>query len=442
MTKRLYVLLGQSNDLGTGVAADMTVWPGGVTAPYSNVVYLEHSANGADPPSFADSNGGVAYALQPRTSTIVGQVAGTCGVELTLGRQLDTVLTGNVVLLKIAIDGSGLQNKWLPTTSPVFPTGGPQWYSTMVAYILAAQTTLGAILSGIVWIQGGTDANEVPDAANYGPNMTTFFTAFRSTFGPIPIVFDRLHINAGVSDAASVRAGQATFAAATSLVAMIDADDLTLVSPSFVHYDTNSLGTLGVRMADAFLAMMESNDEPFDIDIGGSGGGSPVFPVLSIATTAESIRDRAIAVIGALTPGHLFGARYAKYRNEGKGDFVEWALANPAAALRRFQVRTTDDEPPGTSNTDYEERRVKLTITVAYPANARTGPDQALDRDDIITEDYKQLDFAVGVYGRANFSPPNPDAMPLGFSPQNIVRGGAVDFLVIEEWLTYQRLTS
>lgn len=174
----------------------------------------------------------------------------------------------------------------------------------------------------------------------------------------------------------------------------------------------------------------------------GGGGGSPVFPVLAIATTAESIRDRAIAVIGALVPHHLFGQRYLKHRNERDGNFVTWASANPASALRRFQVRTQDDEGPSVSNTDYEERRVKMTITIAYPTNARTGPDQALDRDDIIDEDFKQLDAALGLTGRANFSPPNPDAMPLGFSPKSIVRGDAVDFLVIEELFTYQRINS
>ena len=179
------------------------------------------------------------------------------------------------------------------------------------------------------------------------------------------------------------------------------------------------------------------------IDGGNAAGGSssPSYPVLAIATTEESIRDRAIAVIAALLPRHLPRSAFVKYRNEGKGDFVEWASSNPAPAFRRYQVRSTGGVPPEVSNTDYEERQVVLTVTIAYPANARTGPDQALDRDDIIDEDFKQLDFAIGIYGRGNFSPPNPDAMPRG-ATKTVVRGGAVDFLVIEEAFTYQRLTS
>lgn len=176
---------------------------------------------------------------------------------------------------------------------------------------------------------------------------------------------------------------------------------------------------------------------------GGSAGSSssPSFPDLAIKTTAESIRDRAIAVIGALAPRHRLGNGFVKHRNERDGNFVTWATQNAAAALRRFQVRVTDDVPPEVSNTDFEERQLTLTITIAYPTNARSGPDHALDRDDIIDEDFKQLDFAVGIYGRSNFSPPNPDAMPTG-ATKSVVQGEAVDFLVIEAGFTYQRATS
>jgi hypothetical protein len=161
----------------------------------------------------------------------------------------------------------------------------------------------------------------------------------------------------------------------------------------------------------------------------------------SVLTTAQNIRDRAIAVIGALVPNHPLNARFIKYRNEGDGDFVAWCESVPGACFRRFQVRQTGDEGPPVSNTDTEERKLTLTVTVAYPQNARTGPDQALDRDDIIDEDFKQLDFAVGIYGRVNFSAPYPDAMPLGMI-KTIVHGQAVDFLVLEEVFVYQRLTS
>lgn len=174
---------------------------------------------------------------------------------------------------------------------------------------------------------------------------------------------------------------------------------------------------------------------------GGGGGVTPVYPVLAIATTAESIRDRAIAVIGALVPRSHTTRGYRKYDNEGSGDFVAWVAASPSGGFRRFQVRQTGDSGPAVSNTDYEERQLVLAVTIAYPQDGRAGRDQAMDRDDMIDADFKQLDFAVGLYGRANFSPPNPDAMPLG-ATKTIVKGDGVDFLVIELTFTYQRLTS
>jgi hypothetical protein len=193
--------------------------------------------------------------------------------------------------------------------------------------------------------------------------------------------------------------------------------------------------------ARGWSGLLTPEADDFDISLGAAAEG-PTFPVLATATTAQSIRDRAIAAIGALTPNSLFGTKYRKYLNEGRGDFIAWATEFPAAALRRFQVRESGDVGPEVSNTDYEERKLTLTITVAYPQNARSGPDQALDRDDVIEEDFKQIDFAIGIYGRVNFSPPlYPDAMPTGIS-KTIVKGDAVDFLVMEEVFTYQRSTS
>lgn len=173
------------------------------------------------------------------------------------------------------------------------------------------------------------------------------------------------------------------------------------------------------------------------------GGGSS--PNLAVATNAEAIRDRAIEVIGALVPRYMAGPgnRFRPYLNEGRGNFIDWANANSPGCFRRFQVRTGSDTPPEVSNCDYEERKLVLVVTIAYPQSARTGPTDALDRDDVADQDFKQIDFAIGIYGRANFCPPNPDGMPLGATKTSVRdAAAAVDFLVIEAPFTYQRLTS
>lgn len=166
---------------------------------------------------------------------------------------------------------------------------------------------------------------------------------------------------------------------------------------------------------------------------------------LANATLAASIRDRIIAVITALSPSSLAtgaGNAFHEYRNEGDGDFIAWAEKNPAAAFRRFQVRDDGtDEPPAVTNMDIEERSVTFEIVISYPQSARTGHKQALSRDDVIAADFRQIDFAVGICGRINFSPPEPDAVPRGIT-KRIDRRDACDYLVLTETFTYRRTTT
>lgn len=158
-------------------------------------------------------------------------------------------------------------------------------------------------------------------------------------------------------------------------------------------------------------------------------------------TTPAAIRDRAITVIEALTPGSLSNDKFRRYRNEGDGDFRAWAEANPSGCLRRFQVRTTGaTETPPVSNFDHEEHQVTLGVTVAYPQTARFGADQALDRDDVIDQDAFQIDKAIGMQGGANFTPAtSADACWISGSPAEIERGETVDFLVLVFVYIYKR---
>lgn len=172
---------------------------------------------------------------------------------------------------------------------------------------------------------------------------------------------------------------------------------------------------------------------------GGGGGGTLSFPALVNETSGDAIRDRIVTLISALSPSFAPGNAFAAYRNEGDGNFVKWSEVNPAGAFRRFQVRDDGtDETPVVSNFDFDERKATMVMTIAYPVNARTGPQNALDRDDAMDSDFQQIELAVGVYGRQNFSTPYPDAVPLGIS-KRIERGKACDFLVLTETFTYRR---
>lgn len=127
-------------------------------------------------------------------------------------------------------------------------------------------------------------------------------------------------------------------------------------------------------------------------------------PYGSTTTTEGAIRDRIAAVITALTPASLAGDLFRETRDEYDADFTGWALANAPGSLRRFQVRSLQtDEPPVVSNTDVEERLVTFEIKIAYPQTHRYGSDAGRDRDDVITADFHQIDYAIGMAGRSNF---------------------------------------
>jgi len=141
------------------------------------------------------------------------------------------------------------------------------------------------------------------------------------------------------------------------------------------------------------------------------GLGQPASPALDVSTTPAAIRDRIIDVISGLTPTTVSGDLFRPFRNERDGAFQRWTLANAAACRRRFQVRRIGGtDSAEISNSDFEELRCTFRIMVAYPQTHRDGEDAALDRDDAIDADMKQIDQAIGMNGRANLAPPYPDA--------------------------------
>lgn len=174
---------------------------------------------------------------------------------------------------------------------------------------------------------------------------------------------------------------------------------------------------------------------------GGGGGGSIVFPSLAVATTAEAIRDRIIAVISGIVPRALSHDRFRKYLNEGGADFRKWARSKPDGTFRRFQVRElVFDGPPPISNTDFEERMATFQVLVAYPQTNRTGKDAALDRDDAMTQDRHDIETAIGMrHGRQNFSPPFPDACWRKAGQTGPEIGVGIDFLVITQTMSFRR---
>lgn len=164
---------------------------------------------------------------------------------------------------------------------------------------------------------------------------------------------------------------------------------------------------------------------------------------MSLAT-AEAIRDRIQTLVEALAPASLTRDTFRRYRNEGGADFRVWAETGPVGVFRRFQVREVlSDESPDVTYFTQETVRTTLELIGAYPQNQRYGAAAALDRDDVIRQDWKLLKYnlcGTGGAARGNFSGAY-DCTPLP-ATMTIERGGKVDFLVVTLRVEYTRATT
>ncbi len=157
--------------------------------------------------------------------------------------------------------------------------------------------------------------------------------------------------------------------------------------------------------------------------------------------TAEAIRDRIYTLIESLTPTSLASDKFRRHRNEGDANFEEWAEKNPAAALRRFQVReVSEDGEPDVSNTTEEAVETELEVRIAFPQSHRYGAANGMDRDDVRKLDWKQIKQTIGANGRANFSGTS-DCTPLG-GAETREQGGKIDYSVIRVRFRYHRSTT
>lgn len=151
-------------------------------------------------------------------------------------------------------------------------------------------------------------------------------------------------------------------------------------------------------------------------------------------STAAAIRDRIATVIRGLSPSVMADQGFVDYRHEYDGDFRDYAKMSAGSILRRFSVRQigTDILSAGSTNHTDEGREVTFEVSVGYPKTHRYGDQGALDRDDVITSDYHQIDFAIGMAGRANFpSGSAHDCAWVRQTTEEIERGDeSVDILV------------
>lgn len=262
VARQLIVGLGQSNEGGIGVAANVTVFQG-ITNPYAAVPTMSRGSKLTDPPNVVFDPASGSRALSPRTVSLGAPYSvGTIGILPTMGRILDAARPGVWAMGEVWLDGSSLQTRWMPGSA--YPIGGPPWFTQVVGYIQNMESTMGAALAGIVWIQGTSDALAIPDQDNYLSNLVTFFSTLRAVPGwsNVAITVDQISSQfianfdggSAVVGGAKVRAAQQTFVSSTARTALVNTDDLALRDNA--HYADDSYAILGIRHANAMLALL------------------------------------------------------------------------------------------------------------------------------------------------------------------------------------------
>lgn len=265
MTRRLLLVMGQSNAGGLCIAANVNNYANFATVD-TNIPFVSRGLLSGDPPGgdVLDPVSGT-RGLGPRVISMGGSLGtGTCGPEVSCGKELHRMMPNEWAVAQIWIDASDM-DKWKPST--VYPnTGPPFWHATMLSTIESIQTKTQSSLrrGAVLWAQGTSDALSAPLASAYLTNVTALFNAigarYCTTATDLLISVDR--ISQASIDAGAVTQGPTVRAAQTSFVAvrpdrrvLVNSDDLALRVDN-LHYADNSYATMGVRHAAAIFNLI------------------------------------------------------------------------------------------------------------------------------------------------------------------------------------------
>src|SRR6185312_150948 len=130
--------------------------------------YRERSTQSNSVPfSFVDFASGP---LGPRPLSL-GVGLGNMGPELTFGRAMDAagVRCG---VAKIAVGNSDLYHQWHPDDPQTSYLLGPNLFTQAIQFLKETERGMRGVLSGVVWVQGSSDATNNTYAPAYQANLT------------------------------------------------------------------------------------------------------------------------------------------------------------------------------------------------------------------------------------------------------------------------------
>ncbi len=272
----LYFLGGQSNMDGYGFVSQL---PEELNAPVAGVM-IYHGNTAADN---TDTDGRGCWAtLQPghgvgfSSDGITNTYSDRFGVELTFAMKLRELFPEeNIAIVKYSKGGSSIDvaaGAGYGCWHPDYTQGnGVNQYDHFLAAAEGAfrNTDIDGdgrkdrlIPSGIVWMQGETDANYEQAASVYKDNLRMLMGMFRDVFGSqeIPVVIGRISESHLDSDSTvwtygdMVRQAQADFVSEDGNAALVTSTDRYLYSDPW-HYDTNGYIDLGKEFANAMAGL-------------------------------------------------------------------------------------------------------------------------------------------------------------------------------------------
>ena len=229
----VFVLSGQSNMVGQGASADLTVEQ--LFAPDS----VRHF-DGLEP-------------LTPGTNARFGP-------ELSLGQSVAAAMPYRAIrIVKYARGGTSLL-AWAPQWDSTRATisrnaeAGPL-YADLIGIVDSLTSNEDVEIGAVFWMQGERDARFQAAGVDYFANLSHLIESLRKDLGipDLPFILGLVNPPAETYPAREiVRIAQRKAATEIPNVSVVDTDDLTKWDDN-LHYDTAGILELGRRFAAAFL---------------------------------------------------------------------------------------------------------------------------------------------------------------------------------------------
>lgn len=238
----LYLLAGQSNMSGrvnTGFTANPSV---------DNDILYYYRSDG--PPSNNQNSGSNFLTLAPLDT-------GYYGPEISMARTIHSQSANKIAIVKISDGGTALSGPWNSRTNGV-------WWSNWkndTTDALKDLITLGytPALKGICWLQGESDADNLAESNDYETNFSNLVHDMFTHIGTTIDVSKAKYVTAQIGRLSSSFPYATTVRLAQSKVMDSHSNwhhfsTLDLSTHDSVHFDVESVATIGSRFAKALLS--------------------------------------------------------------------------------------------------------------------------------------------------------------------------------------------